>query len=126
MKSEASEHLERATEFLGAAKALLSAEYASVAVGRAYYAMFHAATAALLERDIVRSSHHALIAAFGQFVVKPGDVDERFHAYLRDAFTLRSDSDYLPSPAVSVEEAQSVTQKADEFVAICCQLCKTR
>jgi len=124
MKTEVLEHLNRAKDFLGASEALLERGYASVAAGRAYYAMFHAATAALLARGIERSSHHALISSFGQFLVKTGKVDERFHVYLREAFTLRSDSDYLPAPTITAQEAQAVIEKAREFIDMCAPLCE--
>jgi uncharacterized protein (UPF0332 family) len=51
--------------------------------------MFHAATAALLGKDIKRHSHQGLISAFGQFLVKQGQVESRFHKYIAEAFDLR-------------------------------------
>jgi len=58
--------------------------------------MFHAATAALLKRDIRRHSHKGIISAFGQFFVKSGEVEMRFHKYIAEAFDLRQESDYEP------------------------------
>jgi len=37
--------------------------------------MFHAATAALLAKDIERTSHHTIISAFGEYIAKPGLLD---------------------------------------------------
>jgi hypothetical protein len=37
--------------------------------------MFHAATAVLLSRGIERRSHHAVLSAFGEHIVKPGLVE---------------------------------------------------
>ncbi|MBU2596179.1 MAG: hypothetical protein KJ757_01245, partial [Planctomycetes bacterium] len=48
-------------------------------VGRSYYAMFHAASALLSGKDIKRHSHQGLISAFGQFFVKPGNIEPKFH-----------------------------------------------
>jgi len=50
LKPEIQEHLARGEEFLQAADVLMLNELYSIAVGRAYYAMFHAATAALMVR----------------------------------------------------------------------------
>jgi hypothetical protein len=124
VNAEVREHLERSKEFLDAADALLASGFPSVAVGRAYYAMFHAAMAALLERGIIRSSHHALIAAFGQFLVKPGVVPPHFHAWLREVFELRSDTDYSATSRLTPEMARQVLARARAFVEICRELCE--
>jgi len=62
VKEEARLHLQRANDCIKDAEVLLNAHRPSAAVGRTYYAMFHAATAALLERDIKRHSHQGLIS----------------------------------------------------------------
>ena len=93
-------------------------------MARAYYAMFHAATAALLTKGIERTSHHAIISAFGEFLSKPGLVDEKFHKYIIEAFTLRNDCDYL-APLVADKSQASVTlRRAKEFVETCRNLCE--
>jgi len=99
-------HLERADDCIKDAELLLSAHRISAAVGRSYYAMFHAATAALLNRDIKRHSHQGLISAFGQFFVKTGQVEPRFHKYITEIFDLRQESDY--QPLVEITEHQGV------------------
>ena len=78
MNEEVRLHLERADDCIKDAELLLSAHRPSAAAGRAYYAMFHAATAALLKRDIRRHSHKGIISAFGRFFVKSGEVEIRF------------------------------------------------
>jgi uncharacterized protein (UPF0332 family) len=50
-------HLDRAEDCIAEAELLLSASHPAVAVSRSYYAMFHAATAALLYGGIKRRSH---------------------------------------------------------------------
>lgn len=65
MKPEAQKHLARADQLLAAAESLIQQGFPPDAVSRSYYAMFHAATAVLLELGIQRSSHHATWAAFG-------------------------------------------------------------
>ncbi len=91
-------HLERADDCIADAELLLAASRFGAAVSRAYYAMFHAATAALLHRGITRHSHQGVIAAFGQIFAKPGHVDVSLHIHRRfaDASDLRQGSDYLP------------------------------
>lgn len=48
------------------------------AVSRAFYAVFHAASAALFAVNIVRGKHSGVEAAISQFLVKPGLVEEEF------------------------------------------------
>ena len=79
MRSEVAERLQRADGFICVAGDLLRLGHWSDAVSRSYYAMFHAATGVLLELDIERSSHHAVWAAFGEFVTARGLMDARHH-----------------------------------------------
>ena len=124
MKPEVREHLDRAEEFLRAAELLMGNGLNAIALGRAYYAIFHAATAALMERGIERGSHHGILAAFGQFLVKLGHVPKRLQSYFRDAFDARGDSDYSPSPSVGAEQVRTHIERAREFVQICRDLCE--
>lgn len=123
MNEEVRLHLERADDCIKDAELLLSAHRYSAAVGRGYYAMFHAATAVLLKRDIKRHSHQGLISAFGQFMVKTGKVDPRFHKYISEAFDLRQESDYQPLVEIKEQQASKVLERAREFVEVCRKLC---
>ena len=122
MNEEVRLHLARADECIKDAELLLAAHRTSAAVGRSYYAMFHAATAVLLKRDI-KHSHQGLISAFGQFIVKPGQIEPRFHKYITEAFDLRQESDYQPLVEVTAQQAGKVLDRAKEFVEICRKLC---
>jgi hypothetical protein len=86
--------------------------------------MFHAATAALLAKGIERTSHHAIISAFGEFVVKPGLLESKFHRYIIEAFTLRNDCDYLAPFEVEESQAAATLQRAKEFIQACKKLCR--
>jgi len=48
------------------------------AVSRAFYAVFHAASAALFAVNVVRGKHSGVEAAISQFLVKPGLVEEEY------------------------------------------------
>ncbi len=124
MNEETSLHLDRAQGCLGEAELLLGASHFTAAISRAYYAMFHAATAALLHCGIERHSHQGIIAAFGQTFAKAGRVEVRFHGYLKKAFDLRQESDYQPVVRLADEEAREVVNWAKEFVAACKGLCE--
>ena len=123
MRKDVQKHLQSAEMFLKESEHLFSGGFNNGTVGRAYYAMFHAATAALLAKDIERTSHHAIISAFGEFISKPSLVDEKFHKYIIEAFMLRNDCDYLAPFEVDETQASSTLQRAKEFVDACRKLC---
>ncbi len=81
--------------------------------------MFHAATAVLLQLGIQRSSHHAMWAAFGQFVVVPGLMDTHYHRAGMDMARARTASDYLAEPEDTPENARDDLLMARDFVAAC-------
>ena len=101
---------------------MLSAHWPAAAVARAYYAMFHAATAALLNQDIRRRSHKGLISAFGQYLVKTGRIDPAFHRSFAETFDLRQHSDYQPLVDLTDVQAAEVLTKAKDFVDACKRL----
>ena len=114
--------MNRAQRSLRSARNLLEDGDYDFAMSRAYFAMFYAATAALLPRDIKRSKHAGVIAAFGQFLVKPGSVAREHQAALQAAFRDRTAGDYtgvFPSrEAVErrIDEATAFVRAVEEFL----------
>lgn len=109
----------------GARKAIQSARYNldggfyGVAVNRAYYAFFYAATALLLTLDITRSKHAGVMAAFREHFVKPRTfaiVDSRAYG---EAFELRNVTDYELLGAADGVQAHAAVENADRFVERC-------
>ena len=119
---EVRRHFERAAECVEDARILLDNGRLAAAVTRIYYAMFHAATAALLARDIRRRSHHALLAAFGQTFVKSGKLDRPLYRDFRAAFERRQQADYEATLDVDRQTADQLYEKAIAFVDACRQL----
>lgn len=116
--------LEKSDECLSDAQYLLNDSRMGGAVARAYYAMFHAATAVLLTKNIERTSHKAVISAFGEFVVKPSLTDKKFQRYFLETFELRQESDYLTTKKISGDQAKESLRRAVEFVNVCKDMCK--
>jgi uncharacterized protein len=108
MMSDIEEHFQSADEFLREGTHLMLGGFYRGAVGRAYYAMFHAAKAVLLSREIERSSHHGVLSAFGEHIVKPGLVERRFHTYI----------------TADKSEVETILGRAREFVEVCRTLCE--
>ena len=86
--------MERSRRSLRSARNILDDGDHDFAMSRAYYAMFYAATAALLSQGIKRAKHSGVIAAFGQHLVKPGKVATEHQGALQAAFRDRSAGDY--------------------------------
>ena len=124
MRKDVQKHLESAEIFLKESEHLFSGCFYNGTIGRAYYAMFHAATAALLAKDIERTSHHAIISAFGELIVKKGHLEQKFHKYIIEAFTLRNDCDYLAPFEPEKSQAAATLQRAKEFVQECRESCQ--
>lgn len=104
--------LEKGRRALAASQLLAGNGYAEFAVGRAYFAMFHAATVALLEVGIERRSHHGVWSAFGQHVALPGRVPTETHRWLIDAGQARATADYNAEWAGTAADADLLIERA--------------
>ena len=123
MTEEAQLHFQRAAECVEDAQVLLDNGRPPASVARAYYAMFHAATAVLGLKGVKRSSHRGVLSAFGEYLVKPGLIDHKFHLSLRKAFELRQQSDYDPVVDVDSQRAAETLAESVDFVDACRKLC---
>jgi uncharacterized protein (UPF0332 family) len=111
------ELLDKSEQSINAANLLLGDGYDDFAASRAYYAMFYAVEALMLDRDLSFSKHSAVIAAFGKLFVKTGIFDSRFHRSLLNAFDLRNAGDYGSTGTVSRNEASQIIAEAGELLA---------
>ncbi|OHB87514.1 MAG: hypothetical protein A3C38_02340 [Planctomycetes bacterium RIFCSPHIGHO2_02_FULL_50_42] len=85
-------------------------------VSRTYYAMFYAAEAVLLIKNLSFSSHRGVISAFGEHFIKtdifPRDLGKEFNR----AFEKRQLGDYEYTCVISKEEAREILEKGKDFV----------
>ena len=117
MTDQPARELARARRGLGAAATLIDAGFSEQAVSRAYYAVFHAAIAALLSLGEARSKHSGVIAAFGRLVVHEGGFDQQLARPLRDLFEERNDVDYgleEPTPELARQRLTRARRFVDE------------
>lgn len=115
IRREIDELIEKAGRSLAAAERLLADGDADFAISRAYYAMFYAASALLLTKDIRRFKHSGVIAAFNEHFIRNGTVPHELFISLRDAFDDRSEGDY-GLVTISMEQGRASVQAAREFV----------
>ena len=123
MNQEVQQRFEKAGECIDDAQLLLQSKRYTATINRAYYAMFHAAVAVLLTKDIKRSSHSGVISAFGEFFAATGVIDTVYHKYIREAFDLRQESDYEAHIEISEIEAEKMVNRAMNFVDACRKIC---
>jgi len=112
-------YIDGARDALRSAQYNFDGEFYGVAVNRAYYVFFYAATALLLTLDIVRSKHSGVLAAFREHFVKSDAFPvQDSHAY-GEAFELRNVTDYEMLGKADRNLASAVVESASQFVDHC-------
>ncbi len=95
---------------------LLARRDADFAAGRAYYAMFCAASALLIERGRRFGGRGAVHRAFGEEFIKTGAVDPTFYRRLLDAHDMRIAGDYGIETRLQVADVRNTLQQAQAFL----------
>lgn len=109
--------MQKADRALASARLLLDAGDTDGACNRAYYAMFDAARAALVNEvePLKTRTHSGLIAAFGLQLVKPGQLSKELGRMLNRAEDVRLLADYT-GDSVEPKEARELASLAEVFV----------
>jgi len=108
--------IEKGKEKLGAAKALLREGFIDDAISRAYYCMFHAASAVLLAEGITVDSHSALKTMFGLRLIKTEKIDHKYGRWLNRLKDERENGDYDIFTSFDREDAENSITEAEEFI----------
>ena len=106
----------RSTQSLRAAELLSREDYREDAVSRAYYAILHAAKAALLVHDVTTASHAGVRRMFGRHLVHAGYIEGRWSSYLARGSDDRLMADYDTGVSFTAEESGLECQRAREFL----------
>lgn len=86
----------------------LDGGFAGIAVGRAYYAFFYAASALLLTKGLSRSKHSGVISSFRQHFVKTGAFGPDLSDAYGKAMESRESADYDLLTALDNDEVASL------------------
>ena len=110
----------KAERALASAQLLLADGDTDGATNRAYYAMFDAATAALVWKGIVTAqtlpkTHSGLISSFGLHLIQTGQLPPQLGRSFNHSHEFRLTADYLAEP-VPLEKAQLAIEEATAFV----------
>ena len=108
--------LQQADESIQEAKTLAHNSLWRGAINRAYYAVFYAALALVVQKQQVISKHAGVIAFFDREFVRNGIFPKELSRYLHFAFDRRQNSDYGEIFTVNAEEATQAIAEADQFV----------
>jgi uncharacterized protein (UPF0332 family) len=106
----------RSRESLRAAKTLTRNHLYADAISRAYYAILHAAKTALHIHDVAAESHPAVRRMFSLHLVKSGEIEVKWSAYLTESLDDRLAADYDVETSFSREEARSECRRTEEFL----------
>jgi len=109
-------YLDRTHVDLQAAQGNLDLGFYGVAITRAYYAMFYAASALLASKGISRSKHTGVHSAFSEHFVKTGLIETEYAKMLGYAFDSRLDSDYDITFLADRTLAEEILRDAGCFV----------
>lgn len=106
----------KAEEKLAASRSLRDDGFKDDSISRAYYAMYHAASAALLSEGIAVESHSALKDMFGLHLVLSGKMDKKFGRWLNRLKDERENGDYDIFTGFDQEDVDSAIAEAEEFL----------
>jgi len=109
-------HLSKAVERLRAAEKLLIDGYYEDAVSRAYYAMYHAAMAALATLNVFPRTHEGVVSEFGRRFVLTGIFQKELGRILAEVKATRETYEYTVVAEASRSEAENILSKARFFV----------
>lgn len=106
----------RAQKSLQAAKILQADGLFEDAISRAYYAVMHAAKAALLVHDKVSESHAAIRRHFGSVLVRSGRIEKEWATILAREQDRRVAADYDATLSIDADASLPLVEDADRFV----------
>ena len=112
----AKRHWKWATNALKAANRDAASRDPQNAVSRAYYAMMHAANAALATKGLQAKTHNGTQTLFNEHLVQPGEVDRQRGRELVRGQRRRTSADYDVSRDVSESEAYEQCMGATTFL----------
>jgi uncharacterized protein (UPF0332 family) len=115
-RQNALDELSRADTCLEEARALQEAALPYGAASRAYYAVFHAASAMLFSVGLEARTHKGLISLLGEHFVRPGRLSPTMGRLVSRMQRDREDADYALGAVFTAEEAARIINDARAFV----------
>jgi uncharacterized protein (UPF0332 family) len=114
--NEIQANIDRSNSSLQAAKLLKDAGLLDDSASRAYYSVFHAASALLLSRNLTFNSHAGILRAINLQFVKTGELDRSFGREINWLAELRQVSDYGEIRHVEIDDVTRSIEQAEAFL----------
>ena len=118
LKALSNYRLEKAVRCIRSAKLLAEDNDYKGAANRSSYAIFHCMRSVLALENIDFKKHSGVSAYFRQQYIKTGVFDVELSDIIKEAFDIRSDSDYDDYYVVPKEEVLSQIKNAEKFYNI--------
>jgi uncharacterized protein (UPF0332 family) len=115
---EAADYLAKAHDDLREAQIIASVGLAQSAARSAYYAVFHAAEALIVNRTgKIIKTHSGVRAEFARLARDIPELDRSFSAFLAESYKYKQISDYGvgPMPPITAAEAERTLESAKVF-----------
>lgn len=106
----------RAKEELEASRVMLGNHFYAAAISRAYYAVYYAITALLMERGVVVKTHRQAAIEFRKRFIKTKHFDVKYSDILDELFNVRMLSDYDAIPEIDEAKTARLLSLAKDFV----------
>ncbi len=125
MSGEAEQRLEKADDLIAKLGKLDAGEVPEAVVHLAYFAMLHAASAALIATGGETPKRHGkLIGAFGRIIKDRDDIDKSMGRTFNRAYDIRCAADYDTAPGDMINAAKNLAAAAPGFVETCRRIVK--
>lgn len=111
------ERLSRAYEDITDAHRSLDVGSYRLALNRAYYAVFHVATATLALLGQERRRHSAVESAFHEYLIKPGFIEPEYGRLYGEARRWRERADYRFGVVFDERTAREIVDSAERLIA---------
>jgi uncharacterized protein len=109
--------LRKAEVTLDAARELYSKGFFEDSASRSYYAMFHAARAALLRVGVTTRTHEGTVSEFGRRLVLEGIFPRELGRALAEGKAARETYEYSATMEIEKDEAEALLRDAEKFVS---------
>lgn len=107
--------LEQAKRCVKSAKILASDDDYKGAANRSYYAIFHCMRSVLALEGVDFSKHSGVSSYFRKQYIKTGIFDAELSDIIKEAFDIRSDSDYDDYYVLSKDDVEKQIENAEKF-----------
>ena len=112
----AHDEFQRAQEEVTAAKVLKDNELYFKSIVSSYYAVYHGAKAALLNKGVSPKSHEGIERMFSLYYVKVNLIETDIGRIIGRLMKLREEADYYPETSFNLKDSSEAIEMAERFL----------